>query len=139
MLRWPRRSLCVHGRVSTAPDRVKRRGFVFLTGATLTTPAQWLVHEPGPLISGLAGRRVSTKLPTGHRHDHLAARHGRCGWWWHRAPWHNTSSDWSPIYWTRRLDAAAERGMLAIDLAESLDSARGNSRLDDHSVPAASP
>jgi hypothetical protein len=31
----------------------------------------------------------------------------------------------------RDLDAAAERGMLAIDLAESLDSARGNSRLRD--------
>jgi tetratricopeptide (TPR) repeat protein len=31
----------------------------------------------------------------------------------------------------RDLDAAAERGMLAIDLAESLDSARGNRRLRD--------
>lgn len=29
------------------------------------------------------------------------------------------------------LDAAAERGMLAIDLAESLDSTRGSSRLHD--------
>jgi hypothetical protein len=36
---------------------------VFLTGAVLTAPAhQWLVHEPEPLISGLAGRRVSTEL-----------------------------------------------------------------------------
>ena len=31
----------------------------------------------------------------------------------------------------RDLDAAAERGMVAIDLAESLESARGNSRLRD--------
>lgn len=42
---------------------VKRRGFVFLTGATLTAPAhQWLIHDPGPLISGLAGCRVSITL-----------------------------------------------------------------------------
>jgi hypothetical protein len=42
---------------------VKRRGFVFLTGMTLTAPAhQWLVHEPGPLVSGLSGRRVSAAL-----------------------------------------------------------------------------
>ena len=31
----------------------------------------------------------------------------------------------------RDLDAAAERGMVAIDLAESLDSTRGNRRLRD--------
>jgi len=44
-------------------SRVKRRNFVFLTGAVLTAPAhQWLVHEPEPLISGLAGRRVSGEL-----------------------------------------------------------------------------
>ena len=44
-------------------SRVKRRSFVFLTGALLTAPAhQWLVHEPGPLVSGLSGRRVSTRL-----------------------------------------------------------------------------
>ncbi len=48
---------------------VKRRGFVFLTGAVLTSPAhQWLIHEPGPLISGLSGRRISTRLV-----DQLAA------------------------------------------------------------------
>jgi transcriptional regulator with XRE-family HTH domain/tetratricopeptide (TPR) repeat protein len=42
---------------------VKRRGFVYLTGMTLTAPAhQWLVHEPGPLVSGLSGRRVSAAL-----------------------------------------------------------------------------
>ena len=34
----------------------------------------------------------------------------------------------------RDLDAAAERGMVAIDLAESLDSARGNRRLRDLSL-----
>jgi len=44
-------------------SRVKRRGFLFLTGALLTAPAhQWLVHEPGPLVSGLSGRRVSGEL-----------------------------------------------------------------------------
>jgi hypothetical protein len=42
---------------------VKRRGFVFLSGVALTAPAhQWLIHEPGPLISGLSGRRVSSTL-----------------------------------------------------------------------------
>jgi DNA-binding XRE family transcriptional regulator len=42
---------------------VKRRGFVFLTGLALTAPAhQWLIHEPGPFISGLSGRRVSSAL-----------------------------------------------------------------------------
>ncbi len=39
---------------------VKRRTFVALTGPALTAPAhQWLVHEPEPLVSGLAGRRIS--------------------------------------------------------------------------------
>ncbi|HET9256551.1 MAG TPA: hypothetical protein VFO16_15325 [Pseudonocardiaceae bacterium] len=43
--------------------RVKRRVFLTLTGTALTAPAhQWLVHEPGPLVSGLAGRRVSAGL-----------------------------------------------------------------------------
>ncbi|MGH3771723.1 MAG: helix-turn-helix domain-containing protein [Pseudonocardiaceae bacterium] len=42
---------------------VKRRVFVSLSGPALTAPAhQWLVHEPGPLVSGLAGRRVSGEL-----------------------------------------------------------------------------
>ncbi|HET9253632.1 MAG TPA: helix-turn-helix transcriptional regulator [Pseudonocardiaceae bacterium] len=42
---------------------VKRRVFLALTGPALTFPAhQWLVREPGPLASGLAGRRVSGKL-----------------------------------------------------------------------------
>ncbi|MGH3832228.1 MAG: helix-turn-helix domain-containing protein [Pseudonocardiaceae bacterium] len=44
-------------------ERVERRGFVFLSGAALTEPAhQWLVREPGPLVSGLSGRRVSAGL-----------------------------------------------------------------------------
>jgi len=44
-------------------SRVQRRHFVFLSGAALTAPAhQWLVHEPGPLVSGLSGRRVSSGL-----------------------------------------------------------------------------
>ncbi len=43
--------------------RVKRRVFLSLTGPALTAPAhQWLVHEPEPLVSGLAGRRVSGAL-----------------------------------------------------------------------------
>ncbi|MGH3797630.1 MAG: helix-turn-helix domain-containing protein [Pseudonocardiaceae bacterium] len=43
--------------------RVKRRVFISLTGAALTAPAhQWLIHEPGPLVSGLSGRRVSIEL-----------------------------------------------------------------------------
>ncbi|MGH3932945.1 MAG: helix-turn-helix domain-containing protein, partial [Pseudonocardiaceae bacterium] len=44
---------------------VKRRVFLTLTGPALTAPAhQWLVHEPEPLLSGLAGRRVSGQLAT---------------------------------------------------------------------------
>ncbi len=44
-------------------SRVERRYFVFLGGVALTAPAhQWLVHEPGPLVSGLSGHRVSTGL-----------------------------------------------------------------------------
>jgi hypothetical protein len=36
---------------------------MFLTGMSLTAPAhQWLIHEPGPLVSGLSGRRVSGEL-----------------------------------------------------------------------------
>ncbi len=43
--------------------RVKRRVFLSLTGPALTAPAhQWLVREPEPLVSGLAGRRVSGEL-----------------------------------------------------------------------------
>ncbi len=42
---------------------VKRRTFLVLTGPALTAPAhQWLVHEPEPLVSGLAGRRISAGL-----------------------------------------------------------------------------
>lgn len=49
--------------VLSGGGRVKRRGFLFLTGATLTAPAhQWLVHEPEPLVSGLSGHRVSAGL-----------------------------------------------------------------------------
>jgi DNA-binding XRE family transcriptional regulator len=45
--------------LSGGDGRVKRRGFLSLTGATLTAPAhQWLVHEPEPVVAGLAGRRV---------------------------------------------------------------------------------
>ncbi|MGH3804527.1 MAG: hypothetical protein ACRDTD_31190 [Pseudonocardiaceae bacterium] len=40
--------------------RVKRRVFLSLTGPALTAPAhQWLIHEPGTLMSGLSGRRIS--------------------------------------------------------------------------------
>jgi DNA-binding XRE family transcriptional regulator len=49
--------------LSGGDSRVKRRVFLSLTGPALTAPAhQWLVHEPGPLVSGLAGRRVSAGL-----------------------------------------------------------------------------
>ena len=49
--------------LSGGDDRVERRGFVLLSGTALTAPAhQWLVHEPGPLVSGLSGRRVSAGL-----------------------------------------------------------------------------
>ncbi len=49
--------------VLSGGDWVKRRVFLSLTGSALTAPAhQWLVHEPEPLVSGLAGRRVSGAL-----------------------------------------------------------------------------
>lgn len=49
--------------LSGGDGRVKRRVFLVLTGPALTAPAhQWLVHEPGPLVAGLAGRRVSGEL-----------------------------------------------------------------------------
>jgi hypothetical protein len=49
--------------LSGGDKRVKRRGFILLSGAALTAPAhQWLVHEPGPLVSGLSGHRVSAGL-----------------------------------------------------------------------------
>jgi DNA-binding XRE family transcriptional regulator len=45
--------------LSGGDGRVKRRGFLSLTGVALTAPAhQWLVHEPEPLVVALAGRRV---------------------------------------------------------------------------------
>jgi len=49
--------------LSGGDGRVKRRGFLFLTGVTLTAPAhQWLVHEPQRLVSGWSGGRVSAVL-----------------------------------------------------------------------------
>ncbi|MGH3802168.1 MAG: helix-turn-helix domain-containing protein [Pseudonocardiaceae bacterium] len=46
--------------VLSGGGRVKRRVFLSLTGPALTAPAhQWLVHEPEPVVSGLAGHRVS--------------------------------------------------------------------------------
>ena len=47
--------------VLSGGDRVKRRVFLSLAGPALTAPAhQWLVHEPEPVVAGLAGGRVST-------------------------------------------------------------------------------
>ncbi len=53
---WTHRGTVEAAVVLKCGDRpVKRRRFVFLTGATLTAPAhQWLVADPGPLVSGLA-------------------------------------------------------------------------------------
>jgi transcriptional regulator with XRE-family HTH domain len=46
--------------------RVKRRVFLSLTGPALTAPAhQWLVHEPGPPVSGLAGVGRAGRLAQG--------------------------------------------------------------------------
>jgi DNA-binding XRE family transcriptional regulator len=61
--RWNHRGNVEAAVVLGGGDRVKRRYFVFLSGMALTAPAhQWLVHEPGPLVSGLSGRRVSAEL-----------------------------------------------------------------------------
>ncbi|MGH4008119.1 MAG: hypothetical protein ACRDTH_08185, partial [Pseudonocardiaceae bacterium] len=61
---WNHRGTVEAAVVLTGGDgRVKRRVFLSLTGSALTAPAhQWLVHEPEPLLSGLAGRRVSGEL-----------------------------------------------------------------------------
>ena len=60
---WNHRGTVEVAVVLGGSDRVKRRHFVFLSGMALTAPAhQWLVHEPGPLVSGLSGRRVSVAL-----------------------------------------------------------------------------
>ncbi|MCA1672161.1 MAG: helix-turn-helix domain-containing protein, partial [Actinobacteria bacterium] len=49
--------------LSSGGGRVKRRVFLALSGPALTAPAhQWLIYEPGPLVSGLAGHRVSSGL-----------------------------------------------------------------------------
>jgi transcriptional regulator with XRE-family HTH domain len=43
--------------------QVQRRKFLLLAGAALTAPAhQWLIREPGPVVSGLSGGRVSASL-----------------------------------------------------------------------------
>ncbi len=62
--RWSYRGTVESAVVLRGGDHpVKRRGFVFLSGLALTAPAhQWLINEPGPLISGLSGRRVSSTL-----------------------------------------------------------------------------
>lgn len=61
---WNHRGTVEAATVLGGGDRpVERRGFLSLTGTALTAPAhQWLVHEPEPLVSGLAGRRVSGEL-----------------------------------------------------------------------------
>lgn len=64
---WNYRGTVEAALVLSGGDQVKRRGFhALLTGTALTAPAhQWLVHEPGPLVSGLSGRRVSVTLVDG--------------------------------------------------------------------------
>jgi transcriptional regulator with XRE-family HTH domain len=60
---WNHRGTVEVAVVLSGGGRVKRRVFLSLTGPALTAPAhQWLVHEPGPLVSGLAGRRVSGEV-----------------------------------------------------------------------------
>jgi transcriptional regulator with XRE-family HTH domain len=60
---WSQRGTLEAPAVLSESERVKRREFGFLTGMALTAPAhQWLVREPGPLVSGLSGRRVSAAL-----------------------------------------------------------------------------
>jgi tetratricopeptide (TPR) repeat protein len=60
---WNHRGTVEAVLVLSGGGRVKRRTFLVLTGPALTAPAhQWLVHEPEPLVSGLAGRRVSGEL-----------------------------------------------------------------------------
>ncbi|MGH3822830.1 MAG: helix-turn-helix transcriptional regulator [Pseudonocardiaceae bacterium] len=60
---WSHRGTVEVAVVLRGGDRVKRRHFVFLSGMALTAPAhQWLIQDPGPLVSGLSGRRVSAEL-----------------------------------------------------------------------------
>ena len=67
---WHHRGTAEAAVLLSGGARVKRRDVLFLTGMALTAPAhQWLIHDPEPLMSGLAGRRVSTgcrpRWPTG--------------------------------------------------------------------------
>jgi DNA-binding XRE family transcriptional regulator len=60
---WSHRGTVEAAVTLSGGDRVKRRVFLSLSGATLTAPAhQWLVREPEPLISGLSGRRIPARL-----------------------------------------------------------------------------
>ncbi len=60
---WTPRGTVDAGVMLRGGGGVKRRRFLVLSGPALTAPAhQWLVHEPEPLVSGLAGRRVSGEL-----------------------------------------------------------------------------
>ncbi len=62
---WNHRGMVEAVVVLSGGVRVKRRVFISLTGSALTAPAhQWLVREPGPLISGLSGGRISGQLVT---------------------------------------------------------------------------
>jgi len=60
---WDHRGTVEVAVLLSGGGRVKRRVFISLTGPALTAPAhQWLIHEPEPLVSGLAGRRISVRL-----------------------------------------------------------------------------
>ncbi|MGH3930892.1 MAG: helix-turn-helix transcriptional regulator, partial [Pseudonocardiaceae bacterium] len=49
---WNHRGTVEVAVVLSGGGPVRRRGILFLTGAALTAPAhQWLIHDPGPLIS----------------------------------------------------------------------------------------
>jgi len=60
---WNHRGTVEAAVMVSAGGGVQRRALLSLTGTALTAPAhQWLVHEPGPLVSGLSGRRVTAGL-----------------------------------------------------------------------------
>jgi hypothetical protein len=61
--RTPRGTVEAAVALSDGGGPVKRRNFALLTGAAVTVPAHhWLIREPGPLVSGLSGARVSGAL-----------------------------------------------------------------------------
>ena len=131
---------------------VERRLFTLLTGAALTIPAhQWLIRDPEPLVSALSGGRVSvaltdqlpTMIATLRTMDDVAGGGtvlalAQQAFGWVAGLLDQASYDertgrnlYARPGKQRDLDAAADCGLAAVHLAESLASIRGTDCLRD--------